>query len=260
MMEPREQLSPEAAFTGKEEWRAPRNISHHQSIQSLLTTAHGFLRQGKFQKALETFTAILTRDPHAVAAYNGLGIICGALQKYARGQVLFRRGLALEPDNAVLHYNYGGLLAAQGRLSHARAEYGEALRCRPGWAQAANKLGMVLCKQGRYANALEVLSANLKFNPRNPEIRNTIKQVLAEQEAARQMLKKHEKKPEAPLPEPAWDGSVTLSGIVDMLRYLARLAEYLPAPEREQFISSNTPSTIFRIMELLSKPADGVPE
>ncbi|MDR2394044.1 MAG: tetratricopeptide repeat protein [Treponema sp.] len=250
MIETREQGSLGASLRIGEEGSAPHAITYHQPIQGIMTIAQGFLCQGKFQKAVETFITILTLDPHYVPAYNGLGIIYGALQKYAQARILFRRGLALEPDNAVLHYNYGGILAAQGRLIHACAAYQEALRCRPSWYQAANKLGLILCKQGRYANALEVLSANLKFNPRNPEIRDTIKQVLAEQQAAREQLKKTVPS----VVETTWDGDVTLSDMVDMLKYLARLAEYVPAAERERFMNSETPATIYRIMELVSKP------
>lgn len=227
---------------------------YRQTIQVLTTTVQTSLREGKLQKAVEAFTTMLTMDPQYVPAYNGLGLIYGALQKYAQGCTLFRRGLVLDPDNAVLHYNYGRVLAAQGRLEYARSEYQEALRCRPDWCKPANKLGMILCKQGRYADALGLLSANLKFNPRNAEIRDTIKQILAEQEAARQTLKKTGKKPEAPPAiEITWDGEVTLSDMVDLLKYLARLAEYLPAAEREHFMNSDTPSAIYHIMGLVSK-------
>jgi Tfp pilus assembly protein PilF len=197
-------------------------------------------------------------NPQYVPAYHGLGLIYGALRKYAQSGILFRRGLALDPDNAVLHYNYGRILTAQGRLEYARAEYQEALRCRPDWYKPANKLGMILGKQGRYANALELLSANLKFNPRNPEIRETIKQVLAEQEAARQRLKKNEEKPEVPVIEPAWDGAVPLSDIGELLKYLTRLAEYLPEAEREHFMKSDTPSTIYQVMGVVSKSTKGL--
>jgi Tfp pilus assembly protein PilF len=207
---------------------------------------------------VEAFTTMLTMDPQYVPAYNGLGLIYGALHKYAQGCSLFRRGLALAPDNAVLHYNYGRILAAQGRFDCARSEYQKALHCRPDWHKPANNLGMLLCKQGRYANALELLSANLKFNPRNPEIRDTVKHVLAEQQAARQALKKNEKKSEAPVIEITWDGEVPLSDIGNLLKYLARLAEYLPEAEREHFMKSATPSTIYRIIGLVSKSAGGL--
>ncbi|MDR1030380.1 MAG: tetratricopeptide repeat protein [Treponema sp.] len=222
--------------------------------------ALGFLGQGKLREAVETFTAILNKDPQSVPAYNGLGIIYGILQKYNQGCVLFHRGLVLDPDNAMLHYNYGTVLLAQGRLNRAAAEYQEALRCKPEWYKPANKLGILLGKQGRYANALEVLSATLKFNSRNPEIRETIKQILVEQEAARQALKKNEAHKRSEQVEEAaevpvitsWDLEVKVSALVDLLKYLARLAEYLPPAERERFIQSDTPSRIYHILQLTS--------
>jgi Tfp pilus assembly protein PilF len=208
---------------------------------------------------VEAYTAMLAMDPRYVPAYNGLGLICGVLQKYAQGCTLFRRGLALDPDNAALHYNYGRLLAAQGRFEHARAEYQAALRCRPDWYKPASQLGTLLCRQGQYAHALELLSANLKFNPRNPEIRDTIKQVLAAQEAARQTLKNREKEPAVPAIEPMGDMEVPLSDMADMLKYLARLAEYLPAAEREHFMNSDIPSAMYHIMGLISKSSGELP-
>jgi Tfp pilus assembly protein PilF len=220
--------------------------------------AQGFLCQGKLREAVEAFTAILSTDPQSVPAYNGLGIIYGILQKYAQCRILFHRGLALDPDNVMLHYNYGTVLLAQGRLEQAVTEYQEALRCRPEWYKPANKLGILLCKQGRYANALEILSANLKFNSRNPEIRETIKQILAEQEAARQTLKTNEahkrnEQAKEAAEAPAimgWDLEVTVSAMVDLLKYLARLAEYLPPAERERFMQSDTPSGIYHILQV----------
>lgn len=232
---------------------------YHQTIKALTATAQASLREGKLRQAVEAFTTMLTMNPRYVPAYHGLGLIYGAVRKYAQSCVLFRRGLALDPDNAVLHYNYGSILTAQGRLEHARAEYREALRCRPNWYKPADKLGMLLGKQGRYANALEILSANLKFNPHNPEIRETIKQILADQEAARQMLKKSKEKPEVPAIETTWDVEIPLSDMVDLLKYLARLAEYLPEAEREHFMKSDTPSTIYHVMGLVSKPPKGLP-
>ncbi|MHB9292437.1 hypothetical protein Holit_01534 [Hollandina sp. SP2] len=233
---------------------------YHQRIKALTTTVEGSLHEGNFRKAVEAYTAMLTMYPQYVPAYNGLGLICGALQKYAQGGILFRRGLALDPDNAMLHYNYGRILAAQGRFEPARSEYQEALRCKPDWYKPANQLGMLLCKQGQYAHALELLSANLKFNPRNAEIRDTIKQILAEQEAMRQTLKKREKEPEVPVNETMWDMEVTLSDMADMLKYLARLAEYLPAAEREHFMKSDTPSAIYHIVGLISKSSRDFPD
>ncbi|MDR1302832.1 MAG: tetratricopeptide repeat protein [Treponema sp.] len=224
--------------------------------------AMGFLGQGKLREAVETFTAILNQDPQSVQAYHGLGIIYGILQKYAQGCVLFHRGLALDPDNAMMHYNYGTILLAQGRLKRAATEYREALRCKPEWYKPANKLGILFGKQGRYANALEVLSATLKFNSRNPEIRETIKQILVAQEAARQALKKHEAhKRNEPAEEAAeasvitsWDLEVKVSALVDLLKYLARLAEDLGPAERERFIQSDTPSRIYHILQVINQP------
>ncbi|MDR2398454.1 MAG: tetratricopeptide repeat protein [Spirochaetaceae bacterium] len=226
-----------------------------QQLTDLSAVAQESLREGKLKEAVDAFTALLTLEPQYVPAYNGLGLVYTVLRKYTQGGMLFRRGLALEPDNAVLHYNYGQLLAAQGRLERARLEYQEALRCRPEWYKPANKLGMILGKQGRYANALEILSANLKFNPRNPEIRETIKQVLAEQEAARQSLKKQEEKIDLPTLETLWGLAVSLMDMVDLLKYLARLAEYLPTSEREHFMKSETPGIIYNVMGLVAKAA-----
>ncbi|MDR1955221.1 MAG: tetratricopeptide repeat protein [Treponema sp.] len=221
-----------------------------ETLQDLTVMAQDYFRQGKFLEALQVFTRVLKRDPQYVPAYNGLGTIYGALQKPAQACTLFRRGLALDPDNAALHYNYGMVLAAQGKLGPAAAAYQEALRCRPDWYKPANRLSMIRCKQGRYANALEVLNAILKYHPDNAEIQNTIQQVLAKQEAARQAAQENKK--EVPLMDTNWDVKTESTVMVDLLKYLVVLAEYLPEAERERFMKSDTAASVYQIMGSVS--------
>jgi len=51
-----------------------------------------------------------------------------------------RRAVELEPEIAELHYALGDAFAAAHRPGEARDHYREALRLRPGWTDAAERI------------------------------------------------------------------------------------------------------------------------
>ena len=57
----------------------------------------------------------------------------------------------LLPDSAQVHFNLGMALARLGGIERAIAQYQEAVRLRPGYAEARNNLGVLLAETGRVA-------------------------------------------------------------------------------------------------------------
>ncbi len=54
----------------------------------------------------------------------------------------FRAALAVHSDDAVVHYNYGNLLAGQKELPQAIEQWEQAVRCKPDHYRALNNLGV----------------------------------------------------------------------------------------------------------------------
>jgi len=149
--------------------------------------ANALMLTGRFKEAI----ALLPRDPkfrkyaanlsfgrrwvREVAAYyadNARALIWLAGRAMALPDnwedavALYRRAVALEPNNAVAHSNLGFALASAGRLDAAIAEYLSALRIDPRLAAAHNNLAVALEAQGRDDEALEHWTRALELDPR----------------------------------------------------------------------------------------------
>ena len=72
---------------------------------------------------------------------------------------------ASTPDAPAAHLYLGQALSAQGQSREAEASFREALRLRPGYAEAAAYLGVALSAQGRFAEAEASLRHALRIRP-----------------------------------------------------------------------------------------------
>lgn len=66
----------------------------------------------------------------------------------------YRQALALDPQEAAVHYNLGITLAGRGELAAAERHFRAALVSRPGFRDAQFNLGICLREQKRFAEAL----------------------------------------------------------------------------------------------------------
>jgi tetratricopeptide (TPR) repeat protein len=78
---------------------------------------------------------------------------------------LWEHARAVTTGNYLAEIMLGNLLAAQGRLPEAIEHYGEALRVRPGSAEAHNGLGAALAEQGRWEDAVPHYLEALRLRP-----------------------------------------------------------------------------------------------
>lgn len=88
-----------------------------------------------------------------------------ALDHYAEGEAVLRRGLAIAPTDANLNFNLGVNLNLQGRLADALAPLEQATVSDPRWASAWYGLGRVLLSQGKAAKALVALARLVLLEP-----------------------------------------------------------------------------------------------
>ncbi len=102
------------------------------------------------------------------------GVLCLALgvRTYARNfdwqdeSTLWRSVTDANPDDALAHLNLGSaLLEIPGRTQDAIAEYQEALRIYPNYAEAHNNLGAILLQSGRTTEAVAEYQAAVRIDP-----------------------------------------------------------------------------------------------
>lgn len=94
---------------------------------------------------------------HALASLN-----CG---QYPEAEAAYRKALALAPDDAYFHNDYGILLEGLGRLDEAEAQYRAAIRADPKEATWRHNLGDVLAKRGRIPDAIAAYREAERLDP-----------------------------------------------------------------------------------------------
>lgn len=88
----------------------------------------GYYAQNKMAIALDEFTHAAKADPSYAQAYNGLGLVYGALGQDAKAEENFKKSLALEPNNSQTHNNYGSFLCSRNRVEASIGEFLEAVK------------------------------------------------------------------------------------------------------------------------------------
>jgi len=107
-------------------------------------------------QALEKAEALRPRDVATLVRLGGLLVESDP----QRAVGLFRRALALSPDNPRAHAGLGHAARAAGRADEAMARYEAALRAAPQYAEAHYALAMILAARGDRDAAREHLRAH----------------------------------------------------------------------------------------------------
>lgn len=96
------------------------------------------------------------------------------LASWRDSPALFEQALAVTVDNWLIHYNYGTLLASEGRPTEAVPHLEAAIKVKPGDADAQNNLGNLLAGLGRAAEAEEHFRAALASRPDHVQALNNL--------------------------------------------------------------------------------------
>jgi tetratricopeptide (TPR) repeat protein len=127
--------------------------------------------------------ARLSREPANVSARLLLVLALNPQGKYADALQALREGIRVRPDSAILHYHLAEELSnqfnpntydAQGTV----AEYRDALRLDPKYAQAHFGLGLALERQGDLDGAIAELRQALALNPKDDVTRWNVGRLL----------------------------------------------------------------------------------
>jgi len=107
----------------------------------------------------------LTKNPNAWIAHNNLGNVLADQGNLAGAVAEYRAVLRIKPDHAKAHYNLGLALADQGKVLEAIGQYEQALRIQPELAEAHYNLGNALLRQGKAAEAIDQYGRALRIRP-----------------------------------------------------------------------------------------------
>src|ERR1700680_985784 len=111
---------------------------------------------GRLTEAERLYRGVCAADPSNARAFHLLGVVAHQLGRSDAAD-LVGRALALAPDVAEAHNDRGVILAAQGKLGEAAAEFETAVALKPDYGEALTNLAAALRALGRLDEAVTQL-------------------------------------------------------------------------------------------------------
>ncbi len=125
-----------------------------------------YLQAGNTVNAKMSLQRALSIDADYAPAYNAMALVFQIEQEYGLAEEYFRKGVAADPDSAMLHNNFGAFLFARQRYQEACVQLDLASRdpFYPQRAQALENLGRCYLLIGRNADAEAAFKRSLAIN------------------------------------------------------------------------------------------------
>jgi Flp pilus assembly protein TadD len=209
-----------------EQWRVDR-----RAVRATAVAVAGVLavltwnQSGLYADAATLYRATIDRNPSCWMARNNLGELelQGSPDELTEAMAQFREALRFYPTYADAHNNLGVGLLRTGRADEAIAEFKEAVADKPAYAQAHDNLGVGLLRTGRADEAVAEFREAVTDNPGNVSARENLALALAQRgrlaEAAAQYEETLRLRP---------DSATTHANLGVVLAHMGRLQESLP--------------------------------
>ena len=137
--------------------------------------------QGKMDEAIPYFRKAIQLDPNNSGPYNNLGIIHAMRKEFAEAERLFRSVIERAPNevSTPTYVNLATVLGEQGKVAEAEPMFRKALAVNPDDPNVCNALAFFLADhQLKLDEALELARRAVQAVPRNPEFLDTLGWVL----------------------------------------------------------------------------------
>ncbi|HEY7904602.1 MAG TPA: tetratricopeptide repeat protein [Casimicrobiaceae bacterium] len=150
-------------------------VEHPDSPELLYDAAMVAEKLDKIDESEAKLARVVELKPDDAQALNALGYtLVDRAQRVDEGYALIERALKLAPDDAFILDSMGWALFRMGRLDDSITYLTRALNDRPDPEIAAH-LGEVLWAKGEQARARDIWQSQLKSNPDNPLLLQTVR-------------------------------------------------------------------------------------
>jgi Flp pilus assembly protein TadD len=126
-----------------------QRLRHHppktaRKAFALGVTAH---RKSRQTEAIEHLVTAVSLDPLYVQAHAELGVLYARTGEVPKALEQFERGLELDPNSSMLHFNRAWALLSLGRTAEAESEARRVLALNPQEVDANHLIGLALLAQ-----------------------------------------------------------------------------------------------------------------
>jgi Flp pilus assembly protein TadD len=136
--------------------------------------AYRLLGAGKVAEAEIVLRKVLTADPENAGALHLLGGIALGKGRIAAAEDLVRKAIGLSPLNPEYHDNLGVVLLRQGKTDEAIAALRTAIEISPGAAMTHNNLGNALKEKGDFEGAAAAFRRVIELEPDIAEVHSNL--------------------------------------------------------------------------------------
>lgn len=213
-------------------------IDPEEAAQVNLSLGIGYLRQGKWDLALEKLEKSVRQDPDLAEAYSALALVYDNLGEPAVAETNYRKAVRLAPDNSGVLNSYAVFLCRQGR-DEAAEEYFIQAASNPRYTTpeaALTNAGVCVLQSEQTAKAETYFRNALAKNPRFPDALFQLCELAYQRDnllQARAFLERY-LAAAPPSPQILWLGIRIERGLGDQ-----RAAEQYAAELKDKFPESN---------------------
>jgi tetratricopeptide (TPR) repeat protein len=131
-------------------------------------------KKGQYAAAVPEWTKALAMSPNDARAHNNFGQTLAHLGKKETAIAELHKAVLAKPNYPEAQNNLGVALAGAGRSDEAIEHYRLAIEQNPGYAEAHSNLGHALADQGRFDQAIAQYEDALSINPEYAEAHNNL--------------------------------------------------------------------------------------
>jgi tetratricopeptide (TPR) repeat protein len=120
-------------------------------------------KAGKYEEAIEAFTAVLAIDPNGAVLNNNIGLAYFISNRRDEAKKHFTAALAIKPRYAEAITNYGAVVASEGKSREAISLYKRAIAIDHDLASAHFNIAVEYERVGKYTEARRAYEEYLKL-------------------------------------------------------------------------------------------------
>ncbi|NOG61454.1 MAG: type IV pilus biogenesis/stability protein PilW [Proteobacteria bacterium] len=143
----------------------------NEVAQANLNLAIAYLKEGKYENALENLEKAKLADPGHSATYNVLGLLYQQINEPKKAEQNYKKAISLNSNDSSTMNNYGNFLCGQDRLEEALNTFSNAAN-NPLYATpeiALTNAGSCLYNNHKKSEAKEKFQEALQINPKVPQ-------------------------------------------------------------------------------------------